>query len=305
MPNRIPVTAAAASAATIEPTGTCARMGVAAAIRRATTPPAIMPHTPPASVRVAASTRNCHRISRRLAPRALRTPISRVRSVTEIIMMATTPTPPTASPTIESTIITTRSTSVVLFTLSRNFSWDTTAKLFSCPGRSPRATRSATVTSSIACSVVAESVGPTRAHPALPVGDVLHEGAVRQEGLEVVLLAEQAGRRVEHADHGVGEARDPDDASDRVEVPEEPVGELLVDHHDLGGGGVLQRREGAAGIDVAPGDLHPIGAAAAQVHGRGLAGAVGDIAARARVLVQGDERHARHLADEAGVLDLH
>src|SRR2546426_12742638 len=84
-----------------------------------------------------------------------------------------------------------------------------------------------------------------------------------------------------------------------------PYTTLFRSHHDLGGRRVLERREGAARIDVAPGDLHPVGAAAAQVHGRGLAGAVGDIAARARVLVHGDERHARHLANEAGVLDLH
>ena len=44
-------------------------------------------------------------ISPRVAPSALRTPISRVRSVTEIIMIATTPTPPTISPTLESAII--------------------------------------------------------------------------------------------------------------------------------------------------------------------------------------------------------
>src|SRR5206468_12147940 len=49
---------------------------------------------PPTRVNVDASTRNCHRIARRVAPSALRTPISRVRSVTEIIMIATTPTHP-------------------------------------------------------------------------------------------------------------------------------------------------------------------------------------------------------------------
>ena len=59
-------------------------------------------------VSVTASTRNCHRIVPRVAPSALRTPISRVRSVTEIIMMAMTPTPPTRSPTDESAIPTTK-----------------------------------------------------------------------------------------------------------------------------------------------------------------------------------------------------
>ena len=65
-----------------------------------------MPTAPPTSVSVDASTRNCHRMARRVAPKALRTPISRVRSVTEIIMIATTPTPPTINPIDDSTSIT-------------------------------------------------------------------------------------------------------------------------------------------------------------------------------------------------------
>ena len=67
---------------------------------------ATRPITAPMPVSVTASTRNCQRIVPRVAPSALRTPISRVRSVTEIIMIATTPTPPTISPTADSTIIT-------------------------------------------------------------------------------------------------------------------------------------------------------------------------------------------------------
>ena len=60
----------------------------------------------PMPVSVTASTRNCQRIVPRVAPSAFRTPISRVRSVTEIIMMAMTPTPPTIRPTPDSTTIT-------------------------------------------------------------------------------------------------------------------------------------------------------------------------------------------------------
>ena len=51
--------------------------------------------TPPSEVRKTASSMNCQRISRRRAPSALRTPISRVRSVTLMVMMAITPMPPT------------------------------------------------------------------------------------------------------------------------------------------------------------------------------------------------------------------
>src|SRR5499427_2319414 len=59
--------------------------------------PSAMPMTPPHEVRNAASMRNWNRISARRAPSALRTPISRVRSVTEIDMIAITPMPPTIS----------------------------------------------------------------------------------------------------------------------------------------------------------------------------------------------------------------
>ena len=64
--------------------------------------PSTRPTEAPIPVSVTASTRNCQRIVHRVAPSALRTPISRVRSVTEIIMIATTPTPPTIRPTEES-----------------------------------------------------------------------------------------------------------------------------------------------------------------------------------------------------------
>jgi hypothetical protein len=59
-------------------------------------------------VSVAASTRNCQRMALLVAPSALRTPISRVRSVTLIIMIATTPTPPTSSPTDDRAMPTTK-----------------------------------------------------------------------------------------------------------------------------------------------------------------------------------------------------
>ena len=67
--------------------------------------PLKMPITPPVPVSVIASIRNCARISRRLAPTALRMPISRVRSVTETSMIFMTPMPPTSRPMEEMTIV--------------------------------------------------------------------------------------------------------------------------------------------------------------------------------------------------------
>ena len=58
---------------------------------------ATTPSTPPSSVSVAASTRNWPRIAARVAPSALRMPISRVRSVTVTSMTFVTPMPPTSS----------------------------------------------------------------------------------------------------------------------------------------------------------------------------------------------------------------
>src|SRR5216684_3379606 len=63
------------------------------------------PTMPPKPVSVAASIRNCHMMSLRRAPIALRTPISRVRSVTDTSMMFITPIPPTIKPTEEITTI--------------------------------------------------------------------------------------------------------------------------------------------------------------------------------------------------------
>src|SRR2546426_2603040 len=105
-PNPTPVRADAPSAATMDHSGTWAGIGVSRETPKASRPPTSIPAAPPTRVRVEASTRNCHRIARRVAPSALRTPISRVRSVTEIIMIATTPTPPTMRPMDESTSIT-------------------------------------------------------------------------------------------------------------------------------------------------------------------------------------------------------
>ena len=56
-----------------------------------------MPSMPPSAGVVAASVTNRPRMTRSLAPSALRMPISRVRSVTDTIMMFMMPMPPTSS----------------------------------------------------------------------------------------------------------------------------------------------------------------------------------------------------------------
>src|SRR5438046_10739377 len=61
--------AAKPRARTTEPMGTYDGTGVALARTSDTSQPTAMPIMPPTSVSVAASTRNCHRISRRVAPK--------------------------------------------------------------------------------------------------------------------------------------------------------------------------------------------------------------------------------------------
>src|SRR5467141_2160080 len=72
-PNPTPVMTEAPSAAMIAQRGTTAGIGVILFTRTDPRPPSSMPTAPPTTVSVAASTRNCHRISRRVAPSAFRT----------------------------------------------------------------------------------------------------------------------------------------------------------------------------------------------------------------------------------------
>ena len=58
--------------------------------------PSITPMTPPIRQSTIDSVINCMRMAELRAPSALRVPISRVRSVTDTVMMFMTPMPPTS-----------------------------------------------------------------------------------------------------------------------------------------------------------------------------------------------------------------
>src|SRR3989449_7814492 len=165
-PKISPIAIETAHATTALHTGTRASNWSAALSSSPIESPSRMPSTPPINVSVAASTRNCHKISRRVAPMALRTPISRVRSVTETIMIAMTPIPPTSSATLESTSITTKNAPVNLLNTSRIWSCVIRSKVSGSPGRSPRRRRSCTVTASIAWVTATPPFGLTTSHSA-------------------------------------------------------------------------------------------------------------------------------------------
>src|SRR2546425_404297 len=165
-PKISPIAIETAHATTALHTGTRASNWSAALSSSPIESPSRMPSTPPINVSVAASTRNCHKISRRVAPMALRTPISRVRSVTETIMIAMTPIPPTSSATLESTSITRKNAPVSLLNTSRIWSCVIRSKVSGSPGRSPRMRRSCTVTASIAWVTATPPFGLTTSHSA-------------------------------------------------------------------------------------------------------------------------------------------
>ena len=76
---------------------TLAGIGVVASISVAIANPAAMPNPAPITANAADSMRNWLKMSPRVAPRALRMPISAVRSVTDMSMMFMITIPPTTS----------------------------------------------------------------------------------------------------------------------------------------------------------------------------------------------------------------
>ena len=107
---------------------------------------------PPIPVRTVASRRNCTRMSDFRAPIALRTPISLVRSVTEISMIFITPIPPTIRPTELMILVNITSAPVSCFHRFDRKSGDVISKSFSWLCFTCRSRRMASVTSSLALS---------------------------------------------------------------------------------------------------------------------------------------------------------
>ena len=124
--------------------------------------PRMIPRMPPIKVSVAASTRNCQRTSRRVAPIALRKPISRVRLVTDTIMIAITPIPPTRSAILDNTSITKKNANVRLSKMPSTWSDVSRSKLLGSPTRRPRERRSCSVAASIARATLTSGRGLTR-----------------------------------------------------------------------------------------------------------------------------------------------
>src|SRR5215469_2845785 len=103
--------------------------------------PMITPMTPPTSAMVPDSIRNCRNTSARRAPIALRTPISRVRSVTLTNCMFMITIPPTMSEMDEIPIMATKNVPLMLVHRPIRLSLVSSEKLSGSPGRSWRRAR--------------------------------------------------------------------------------------------------------------------------------------------------------------------
>ena len=96
---------------------------------------------PPTSESVIASIRNCPSTSRRVAPSALRMPISRVRSVTDTSMMFMITMPPTISDTEATPTITAKIAPERFFQSDRTISGVVSSKSSASAGRTWRRAR--------------------------------------------------------------------------------------------------------------------------------------------------------------------
>ena len=115
--------------------------------------PRRMPMTPPRELRVTASMRNWVRMSEPCAPRAMRMPISRVRSVTLTSMIFMMPMPPTTSDTLAIAPKSSRMILEVAVAISAISCWLRTMKSLSRSAPSRCRCRSSAV---MACTTAAE-----------------------------------------------------------------------------------------------------------------------------------------------------
>src|ERR1019366_2949851 len=151
-PNRTPIVAPSRRATSTDHPVMRAGSGETAATSSANPQPPITPSTPPVVAKAIASARNWRSMSRERAPTALRMPISRVRSETDISMMFMITMPPTTMPIATTAGITLNSTAVSCFQKSTSAEAVSREKLFSWPGRRWCETRIASSARRIASS---------------------------------------------------------------------------------------------------------------------------------------------------------
>ena len=162
-----PLTANASSTASTE---TTVLKPASLAMAHATPVPSPMPSSPPRVPMVNASVRNWVRMLNRVAPSALRTPISRIRSVTETSMMFMTPMPPTTRLTLATPPSRTAKIAMDCCCASTNCWGFMIMKSFAPPGRilcSRRITRSMS-TMPVSSGMPSATLADSRSRRSLP-----------------------------------------------------------------------------------------------------------------------------------------
>src|SRR5712692_7330405 len=183
--------------------------------------PRITPTTPPMLLKVAASTRNWPTTSRRRAPQARRTPISRVLCVTETSMMFMTPTPP-----MTSEMRATKTMAPVMPpVMARNceMSW---SGVTSAQGGHRPFDHGGHVLRPLRHDVEVDAV------PLRPEGELPLEGRVGHDHLVVGREAELRPLLLQHADDAVAQALDRDVLTDGILLGEEGLLHFASQYRD-------------------------------------------------------------------------
>ena len=232
-PEMIPTPAPTDTARITDQSATLAGSGDTDAISFASAAPAATPKPAPMMASVVDSARNWRMMSRRLAPSALRTPISRVRSATATSMMFMITIEPTISPIAGSAMPARTRYPWILRQNASAESCVCSEKSSGTPGRRRcriRITwRAISITPTISCSLAAWTVMPPMDLEA--VHQPVHGGLVGHDDELVHRDPEGTPLFVGDADHRVRQVADPELAPDGGDGGEEVLADLLADDH--------------------------------------------------------------------------
>ena len=196
--------------------------------------PKPMPTSPPKKHSVTDSIMNCVRMAERLAPTALRRPISRVRSETETSMMFMMPTPPTSRemPTMPPATIVT--ITAILLKVARALCSDWTSNVSGWPGRMLRVRRRKNFSSAWASSSVSAVLPEAIAHvKGSPSFSSVSKGDEDLVPLLAAVAEVHLRTRLDHADDAKRGVADADRLADAVMVHAQLVPQLRLDQADL------------------------------------------------------------------------
>src|SRR6266478_767699 len=206
-----------------------------------------MPIAPPTAAMTVASSRNCKRMSSWRAPRALRMPISRVRSVTVASITFMMTTPPMTRKTETTPTMAVAIAPVKFFHNSMSVAWSKMPKLSFSLGERCRRARIMARASSWVCSI----------HLEISLDwDV---------GKIVLRLTEGRADRVRDADNQERPAINQEFVANGIKAGEKLNGQVVANHSDLGPALIVTLGDVAAVARCDDVDVHHVGGDAADI----------------------------------------